>query len=75
MSRKEEVDPRSRVAVPITSAVGDATGFCKPTGSEDMWEGRLRIQRDFVSVPLSVEQRKPVPQYRFDAVARSSDTG
>jgi hypothetical protein len=42
-----KVDPRGRVAVPITNAVGDATGFFKPSGSEDIWEGRLRIQRDF----------------------------
>jgi hypothetical protein len=41
------VDPRGRVAVPITIASGAATGAFKSTGSEDAWEGRLRIQRDF----------------------------
>jgi hypothetical protein len=41
------VDPRGRVAVPLTTAAGDPTGLFKPTGSEDIWEGRLRIQRDF----------------------------
>ena len=41
------VDPRGRVAVPVTSANGGSTGFYKPTSSEDIWEGRLRIQRDF----------------------------
>ena len=41
------VDPRGRVAVPLTTAAGDPTGMFRPTGSEDIWEGRLRIQRDF----------------------------
>jgi Porin subfamily len=41
------VDPRGRVAVPITTATGNPTGFFKSTGSGDIWEGRLRIQRDF----------------------------
>lgn len=41
------VDPRERVAVPLTTASGDPTGTFKPTGSEDTWEGRLRVQRDF----------------------------
>jgi hypothetical protein len=41
------VDPRGRVAVPLTNAVGELTGLFKPTGSEDFWESRLRIQRDF----------------------------
>jgi len=41
------VDPRGRVAVPITTAAGDPTGTFRSTGSEDVWEGRLRIQRDF----------------------------
>ena len=41
------VDPRERVAIPLTTASGDLTGTFKPTGSEDTWEGRLRIQRDF----------------------------
>ena len=41
------VDPRGRVAVPLTNAVGELTGLFKPTGSEDIWESRLRIQRDF----------------------------
>jgi hypothetical protein len=41
------VDPRGRVAVPITTANGDLTGGFRSTGSEDTWEGRLRVQRDF----------------------------
>jgi Porin subfamily len=42
-----KVDPRGRVAVPLTDAAGGPTGLFKPTGSGDIWEGRLRIQRDF----------------------------
>jgi hypothetical protein len=41
------IDPRGRVAVPITNFAGDASGFFKPTGSDDIWEARLRVQRDF----------------------------
>ncbi|WP_114943570.1 porin [Microvirga calopogonii] len=41
------VDPRERVAVPLTTASGDPTGTFRPAGSEDTWEGRLRVQRDF----------------------------
>ena len=41
------VDPRERVAVPLTTASGAPTGTFRSTGSEDIWEGRLRIQRDF----------------------------
>jgi hypothetical protein len=41
------VDPNQRVAVPITTAAGDPTGTFRSTGSEDTWEGRLRVQRDF----------------------------
>ncbi|MCG7392819.1 porin [Microvirga sp. ACRRW] len=41
------VDPRERVAVPVTTASGDATGLFRATGSESTWEGRLRVQRDF----------------------------
>lgn len=41
------VDPRGRVAVPITTANGDPTGSFKSTSSDDTWEGRLRVQRDF----------------------------
>jgi hypothetical protein len=41
------VDPRGRVAVPITNAAGEPTGFSRSASSEDIWEGRLRIQRDF----------------------------
>jgi hypothetical protein len=41
------VDPRERVAVPLTTAAGDPTGTFRSTGSEDTWEGRLRVQRDF----------------------------
>ncbi len=42
-----DVDPRGRVAVPLTNVAGDREGFFKPTGSDDIWEGRLRVQRDF----------------------------
>lgn len=41
------VDPRQRVAVPLATATGEATGLFKPTSSEDFWEARLRVQRDF----------------------------
>jgi hypothetical protein len=41
------VDPRQRVAVPLTTASGDPTGTFRSTGSESTWEGRLRVQRDF----------------------------
>jgi hypothetical protein len=41
------VDPRQRVAVPLTTAAGDPAGTFRSTGSENTWEGRLRIQRDF----------------------------
>jgi hypothetical protein len=41
------VDPRGRVAVPLTDVAGNPTGLFKSTGSDDNWEGRLRIQRDF----------------------------
>ena len=42
-----KVDPRGRVAVPITNVAGGRRALFKSTGSEDIWEGRLRIQRDF----------------------------
>jgi hypothetical protein len=35
------------VAVPLTTAAGDPTGTFRSTGSEDTWEGYLRVQRDF----------------------------
>jgi len=41
------LDPRGRVAVPVTNTLGTATGAFTTVGSEDIWEGRLRIQRDF----------------------------
>jgi len=41
------VDPRGRVAVPVTNTAGAATGLFKAVSSDDTWEGRLRIQRDF----------------------------
>ena len=41
------VDPRQRVAVPLTTASGEPTGTFRSTGPEDTWEGRLRVQRDF----------------------------
>ncbi len=41
------LDPRGRVAVPLTDAAGNPTGRFKSTSSEDFWEARLRVQRDF----------------------------
>jgi len=41
------VDPRGRVAVPLTTANGAPTGFFKQTRADDIWEGRLRVKRDF----------------------------
>ena len=41
------VDPSERVAVPLTTASGDPTGTFRSAGSEDTWEGRIRVQRDF----------------------------
>ena len=41
------VDPRGRVAVPLTTVAGEATGQFKSTSSDDIWEARLRVQRDF----------------------------
>jgi hypothetical protein len=40
-------DPSQRAAIPITTASGAPTGIVRSTGSEDTWEGRLRVQRDF----------------------------
>jgi hypothetical protein len=40
------LDPKGRVLVPLTNAVGDVIGSAS-TSSDDIWEGRLRIQRDF----------------------------
>jgi hypothetical protein len=41
------VDSNERVAIPLTTAAGDPTGTFRSSGSEDTWEGRLRVQRDF----------------------------
>jgi Porin subfamily len=47
------VDPKNRVAIPITDVTGvrqiapGGIPLFKLTGSEDIWEGRLRVQRDF----------------------------
>ena len=41
------VDPRGRVAVPLTDVTGAATGMFKVTGSDNIRESRLRIQRNF----------------------------
>ncbi len=41
------VDPRGTRRGPDHGLAGDATGVFKPTGSDDVWEGRLRVQRDF----------------------------
>jgi Porin subfamily len=37
------LDPSQRVAVPLTTAAGEPTGTFRSTGSEDTWEGRLRV--------------------------------
>jgi hypothetical protein len=42
-----QVNPRERVAIPLTTANGDPTGSFRSAGSESTWEGRLRVQRDF----------------------------
>ena len=42
-----KVDARGRIATPLANFAGETTGFFKPAGSGDIWEGRLRIQRDF----------------------------
>jgi hypothetical protein len=41
-----KLDPRGRVFIPVTNVAGTVIGG-KPSGSEDIWEGRLRVQRDF----------------------------
>jgi hypothetical protein len=41
------VDPRERVAVPLTTAAGEPAGGFRSAGSDDTWEGRIRVQRDF----------------------------
>ncbi len=41
------LDSSGRVAVPFATAAGTATGFFRPAEDADLWEGRLRIQRDF----------------------------
>ena len=40
------VDPKHHVLVPLTNVAGMALGAAASNG-EDIWEGRLRIQRDF----------------------------
>ena len=40
------IDPRDRVLVPVTDITGAGVAFASSSG-EDIWEGRLRIQRDF----------------------------
>jgi len=42
-----KVDPRGRVLVGTGTVASTGTTFFKSVGSEDIWEGRLRIQRDF----------------------------
>ena len=43
-----KVDPKGRVLIPVANLVGTpfANAF-KASSGEDLWEGRLRIQRDF----------------------------
>jgi hypothetical protein len=41
------IDPKGRIAVPVTNFLGRETTLVKASGGEDIWEGRLRIQRDF----------------------------
>lgn len=40
------VDTDGRVVVPVRNFAGGAAGF-EVTDSEDIWEGRIRVQRDF----------------------------
>ena len=40
------VDPKHHVLVPLTNVAGTTLGAAASNG-EDIWEGRLRIQRDF----------------------------
>jgi hypothetical protein len=42
-----KLDPQGRVAVPESNLAGTPVGTFRPRGSEDIWEGRLRVQRDF----------------------------
>jgi hypothetical protein len=42
-----KVDARGRVPTPLSNYAGETTGFFKSAGTGDIWEGRLRIQRDF----------------------------
>ena len=42
-----KIDPKGRVAVPPLTLPARHSGFFGPHSDEDVWEGRLRIQRDF----------------------------
>ena len=43
-----KLDSKGRVAVPsLYLAAGASSGFFRPAADADLWEGRLRIQRDF----------------------------
>ncbi|WP_262032541.1 porin [Microvirga sp. Mcv34] len=42
-----KLDPRGQVAVPATNVVGTNSGLFGLSGGQDIWEGRLRVQRDF----------------------------
>jgi hypothetical protein len=41
------VDPRGRVLVTESSGIPGTAVLVRPTSGEDIWEGRLRVQRDF----------------------------
>ena len=41
-----KIDPRGRVLIPVTNVAGNAIG-AKSTSGEGIWEGRVRVQRDF----------------------------
>ncbi|HEY8381480.1 MAG TPA: porin [Microvirga sp.] len=42
-----KIDPRGRVAVTTGTVAGTTGGTVRAVGSDDIWEGRLRLQRDF----------------------------
>jgi len=41
-----KLDPKGRVFIPVTNIAGATIGG-KPSSGEDIWEGRIRVQRDF----------------------------
>ena len=55
------VDPRRRVAIPLTNVAGVTMGPFKPASADDSWEGRLRVQRDcWLACWTDQLNRKPI---------------